>query len=160
LFANPALRHICAVGGSRSGKTFFIVRAIMTRALRGDGSRHAILRHRANAARQSIWLDTLPNVNRICFPDFPFVEHRQDGFWEGPNGSQIWVGGLDDKDRVEKILGNEYSTIFLNECSQISYASALLVRTRLAQSVPGLTQRMYYDLNPVGKMHWTNVLFA
>lgn len=134
LFANPARRHICAVGGSRSGKTFFIVRAIMMRALRGQDSRHAILRYRANAARQSIWLDTLPKVNKICFPDYPFKEHRQDGFWEGPNGSQIWVGGLDDKERVEKILGNEYSTIFLNECSQISYSAALIVRTRLAAS--------------------------
>jgi phage terminase large subunit-like protein len=160
LFANPALRHICLVGGSRSGKTFFIVRAIMTRALKAEGSRHAILRFRANAARQSIWNATLPEVNRICFPEHRFTEHRQDGFWEGPNKSQIWIGGLDDKERVEKILGNEYVTIFLNECSQIGYPAVLMVRTRLAQVVPGLMQRMYYDLNPVGKLHWSNELFG
>lgn len=160
LFNDPLLRHICLVGGSRSGKTFFIVRAIMMRALKASNSSHAILRFRGNAARASIWLDTLPKVNRLCFPDHHWIEHRADSFWEASNGSRIWVGGLDDKDRVEKILGQEHATIFLNECSQIGYGSALLARTRLAQNVPGLTQRMYYDLNPVGKTHWTNVVFG
>jgi hypothetical protein len=169
LFANPVLRHICAVGGSRSGKTFFIVRAIMSRACMASGSRHVILRSKANAAKQSISLLTLPAVNALCFPNHKFLFHKSDNYWEGSNGSEIWVGGLDDKERVEKILGKEYATIFLNECSQIAYASVRLVRTRLAQVVaidaPGLpggdlTQRMYYDLNPVGKLHWTNSIFG
>lgn len=160
LFANPLLRHICLVGGTRSGKTFFIVRAIMTRAIRGEGSRHAVLRAHANAAKKTISMDTLPMVNRLCFPQHHFIEHRGDGFWEGPNGSQIWVGGLDDKKRVEKILGSEFVSVYLNECSQISYSNASIARTRLAQVVPGLIQRMYYDLNPVGKTHWTNKLFG
>src|SRR3954469_3488707 len=59
-------------GGSRSGKTFLLVRAIVLRALRGPGSRHAILRFRGNAARASIWLDTLPKVMRLCFPGVPW----------------------------------------------------------------------------------------
>lgn len=131
----------------------------MVRALRGDQSRHAILRFRGNAARASIALDTLPKVARDCF-EVRLEEHRQDGFFESPNKSQIWVGGLDDKDRVEKILGQEYSTIYLNECSQIPYVSVLLARTRLAQNVGGLKQRAYYDLNPVGMGHWSNVEFG
>jgi hypothetical protein len=33
-------------------------------------------------------------------------------------GSELWFGGLDDKQRVEKILGNEYiQTSSFNECS-------------------------------------------
>lgn len=102
-------------GGARSGKTFLIIRAIIYRALQGERSRHAILRFHANAARASIALDTLPKVMRLCFPDLSLKERRQDGFFELPNGSRIWIGGLDDKDRVEKILGLEYSTVFLNE---------------------------------------------
>lgn len=156
MLAGPQ-RHFLLVGGSRSTKTFTFTRATMARAVRASESRHLILRFRANAARASVALDTLPAVRRLCFPQIELKEHRQDGFFELPNGSQIWIGGLDDKDRVEKILGNEYATIFLNECSQISYASALVARTRLAQVVPGLKQRAYYDLNPVGKTHWTNV---
>ena len=30
-------------------------------------------------------------------------ERRQDGFFELPNGSQIWIAGLDDKERAGKI---------------------------------------------------------
>lgn len=30
-------------------------------------------------------------------------------------GSQIWIAGLDDKERVEKTLGQEYATLSFNE---------------------------------------------
>lgn len=160
-------RHKALFGGARSGKTFLFTRALVTRALRSTGSRHAILRLRANAVRSAISLDTLPKVMRLCFPGVKMEEHRMDGFFEFPDvGSQIWVGGLDDKERVEKILGQEYATIFLNECSQIPYASVTIARTRLAQMVNDdrsgqpLSQRMYYDLNPIGKGHWSNTEFG
>jgi phage terminase large subunit-like protein len=153
-------RYTCLVGGTRSGKTFLITRAILARALKAPGSRHAILRFHANAARASIALDTLPNVARLCFPKLKLRHARQDGFFELPNKARIWIGGLDDKERVEKILGLEYASIFLNEASQIPYASALVAFTRLAQKVEGLKQRAYVDLNPVAKSHWTNLLFG
>ncbi len=153
-------RHTLLVGGSRSGKTSLLIRAIGTRALRAENSRHAILRLHANAARGSVALDTLPKVFRLCWPGVQLKEHRQDGFFSLSNGSEIWVGGLDDKERIEKILGKEFATILLNECSQIPYGSVTTVLTRLAQVAPGLKQRAYYDLNPVGKGHWTNALFG
>jgi phage terminase large subunit-like protein len=153
-------RYTCLAGGTRSGKTFLIVRAIVMRALKAKGSRHAILRFHANAARASIALGTLPQVMQFCFPDIAIKEHRNDGYFSLPNGSRIWIGGLDDKDRVEKILGLEYATVFLNEGSQIPYSSALIAFTRLAQVTRGLRQQAYVDLNPVGKSHWTNILFG
>jgi phage terminase large subunit-like protein len=153
-------RYTCLAGGTRSGKTFLIVRAILIRALQEKGSRHAILRFRANAARASIALGTLPQVVDLCFPGVTLKEHRQDGYFALPNGSRIWIGGLDDKDRVEKILGLEYATVFLNEASQIPYSSALVAFTRLAQVTNGIRQHAFVDLNPVGKSHWTNILFG
>lgn len=152
--------HTCLVGGARSGKTFWIVRAIVIRALRGKGSRHLIARQRYNHVVASIWLDTLPKVMALCFPGVVWVNHKSDGYVEFPNGAQIWFAGLDDKERTDKVLGLEFATIFLNECSQISYASVLTVRTRLAQVIPGLALRAYYDLNPTGTMHWSNREFG
>jgi hypothetical protein len=108
-----------------------------------------------------LWLDTLPKVQRLCFPDARLIDHRSDGFVEvWPGGAQIWIAGLDEKERVEKILGQEFVTLYFNECSQIPYSSVLLALTRLAQVVPGLTQRAYYDLNPVGSRHWTSLRFV
>jgi hypothetical protein len=163
-----AAENVLLYGGARSGKTFLICRAIMARGIGAPGSRHAIMRFRGNAARASISLDTLPKARALCFPQMPMKEYRQDGFWtigRGSHESQIWVLGLDDNERVEKILGLEFATLFYNECSQIPYSSVTLARTRLAQvvnTVDGrvLRQKAFYDLNPSGKAHWTNLEFG
>jgi phage terminase large subunit-like protein len=153
-------RHVLLVGGARSGKTTLLVHEIARRALQPEPSRHAILRLHGNAARSSIALDTLPKVFGLWFPDVHLKSHRTEGYFSLSNGSEIWIGGLDDSDRVDKILGREYATVFLNECSQIPYSSVLIALTRLAQVVRDLTQAAYYDLNPTNKGHWTNLLFG
>jgi len=159
LLAGPQ-RHTALVGGSRSGKTFVLTRQVAVRAIKAPGSRHAIFRLRYNALRASIWLDTLPKVMRLCFPGVPYENKRQDGYVLLPNDAQIWFAGLDDKERVEKILGLEFATLYFNECSQIPYSSVLTARTRLAQQVEGLQNRAYYDLNPGGSGHWTHREFV
>lgn len=161
LLAKPQ-RHTLLVGGSRSGKTFLLVRAVITRALKAPGSRHVIFRFRYNALKASVWLDTFPKVIKTCWPGlWELVENRrQDGFAKFPNGSEIWFCGLDEKERVEKVLGMEFATVMFNECSQIPFASVLLALTRLAQKCEGLRNRAYYDLNPIGTGHWTYVQFV
>lgn len=152
--------HVMAYGGSRSGKTFGFVRMIMIRAL-AHKSRHAMLRYRFNHIKASIVYDTLPKVMELCFPgvDEQCKLDKTDWFYKLPNGSEIWFGGLDDKERTEKILGQEYATIYLNECSQIPYASRNMAMTRLAQNTP-LRLKAYYDCNPPGQAHWTYRLFV
>jgi len=59
LLASDA-RHVLLVGGSRSGKTFVLCRAIAARAMKAAGSRHLIVRYRFNHAKASIWHDTWP----------------------------------------------------------------------------------------------------
>lgn len=142
-------------GGSRSGKTFIILKAIVIRACKKK-SRHLIARFRFNHAKTSIWYDTMPKVIDLCFPELKdhLKWNKSDWFIEFPNGSQIWLGGVDDKERVEKILGNEYSTIYLNECSQIAYDAVTMLQTRLAENT-GLALRFWYDFNPPSKKHWT-----
>lgn len=142
-------------GGSRSGKTFAIIFLILFRA-RKTKSRHVILRYRFAHVKQSIWYDTFPKVAKLM--GISYKENKTDWFVRLGNGSEIWFGGLDDKDRVDKILGNEYSTIFLNEVSQISYDAYTTVLSRLAEKT-SLTNRMILDENPPTKAHWTYKLF-
>lgn len=147
----------CAVGGgSRSGKTFLLVRAILVRALKAAGSKHCIFRYRFNAVVRSIVYATLPKVMDMCWPGLWDKCKLNKTLWflHLPNGSEIWFGGLDDKERVEKILGNEYSTIYFNECSEIPYQSVVIALTRLAEN-SGLALKAYYDFNPPSKRHWT-----
>lgn len=147
-------------GGSRSGKTFLIMLAIVVRAMNAPGSRHAVWRYRFNHVKTSIWYDTLPKVMKLAYPDIRLRDNKTDGFTRFPNGSEIWFGGLDEAERVEKVLGNEYATIFFNEVSQIPYESVLVGLTRLAQKVKKsdgrqLPLKALYDCNPPGKSHWT-----
>jgi predicted phage terminase large subunit-like protein len=168
LLAGPAT-HCMLFGGSRSGKTFLIVRAIILRALKAPRSRHAVLRFRFNAVKASVIFDTLPKVFELCFPEIKYELNKTDWICELPNGSTIVFGGLDDKERTEKILGQEYATVFLNECSQIPWESRGIAVTRLAQQCPAfidgaeqgaLRLKMYLDCNPPDKGHWTYRLFV
>lgn len=162
---NGPCRHVLLEGGSRSGKSYLIVRNIMIRALKAAGSRHAILRFRFNHAKESIGMDTLPKV--FAEEGVPFNMNRSDWFVTLPNKSEIWIGGLDDKERTEKILGKEFASLYLNEASQIPLNSRNLAVTRLAQKCEyeldgesrTLALKMYYDCNPPSKMHWLYQMF-
>ena len=167
ILSGPA-KHVMLFGGSRSGKTFLITRQIVVRAIKAPRSRHAILRFRFNHVKASVVLDTFPRVMELCWPDMSYRLDKTDFYATLPNGSQIWFGGLDDKERTEKILGQEHATLYLNECSQIPYQSQQLATTRLAQSVQvaveglsgALVPKMFYDCNPPSKAHWSYRLFV
>jgi phage terminase large subunit len=92
-------------GGSRSGKTFLLVRNVVFRALKAPKSRHAIFRFRFNHVKSSIVQDTFPKVMDLAFPGVKWNLNKTDWYVEFPNGSQVWFAGLDDKERTEKILG-------------------------------------------------------
>ncbi|PWR74819.1 phage terminase large subunit [Methanospirillum stamsii] len=157
LLAGPC-KWIMLHGGSRSGKTLILIRAMCIRAIKAAGSRHIIFRFRFNHVKQSIFMETLPKVLQVCFPEVPVKWNREDYFITFPNGSEIWISGLDDKDRVEKVLGKEYTTIYFNESSQIPYHSVSMAETRLAQKTE-LVNKVYFDCNPPTKTHWLYAYF-
>lgn len=147
LLRSPA-SHCMLFGGGRSGKTFIILRNIVGRALTCP-SRHCILRLHFTSVIKSVGMDTLPKVMELCYPGAIAGSHLDRSHWVYvlPNGSELWLGGLDDKERTEKVLGSEYASIFLNECSQIPLSSRDIALTRLAQNTP-LPLKMFYDCNP------------
>jgi hypothetical protein len=165
-------------GGSRSGKTFIIVRRIVIRCLRAPGSRHVHFRQFYNHAKASVGLDTFPKVLKLCFPHlYGRVEFNHEGIATFPNGAEFWLAGLDDKERVEKILGLEFATIYYGEISTMSYHAREVAQSRLAQKVqmaldsnfepypegvplPLLPLKSFYDMNPGGKRHWSFQLFV
>jgi PBSX family phage terminase large subunit len=161
--------HVMAFGGSSSGKTFWLCRAVAIRAMLAPGSRHAILRHRFNHLVTSVVHDTWPTMMGLCFPGVEAKLNKSLWYIEFENGSQVWFGGLDEKERTEKILGQGHTTIYLNECSQIPWSSVEIAKTRLRQKVSieagvpedgsDLPLRMYYDCNPPLVTHWAHRIF-
>lgn len=164
-----AATHIMLFGGSRSGKTFLLVRNVCMRALKAPKSRHVIFRYRFNSIKASVVLDTFPKVMGTAFKGVKYNLNRTDWYATLENGAEIWFAGLDDKERTEKVLGMEFATVYLNEASQIPQGSRDVAVTRLAQlatqvidgeSDRRLKPRMYYDCNPPSKAHWTYKMFV
>lgn len=156
---NPQIKEICNEGGARAGKTFLTIRAIIDRAVSYPGSRHLIARYRYNHMITTVWKQTLvPLLNQIVKKD-NYREDRQYCIITLSNGSTIWGAGLDDAERVEKIMGSEYSTIFVNEATQISYETFQKLKTRLSLKVVNeygieLNRKMIIDCNPRNEFHW------
>ena len=152
-------KHILLFGGSRSGKTTVLVMAIIFRALMYEGSRHLICRYRAKDARSSVLRETLfPWLdNTVGKNGYRYLAHES--MITLFNGSEIWIGGLGDKEQVDKILGHEYCTIFFNEVSQLSYIVVTTAYSRLAMRVPGCRNLFLYDCNPGSFLHWTYKIF-
>lgn len=154
-------RHVLLYGGSRSGKTYMLVYSLLLRAFLAPRSTHLVARLHHNAVRKTILQGTFAEVVRDRFPGVRVAVNQTDQVARLPNGSEIHFSGLDDETRVEKLLGMEYTTIYLNECSQVPWAVVPLIRSRLAQrshyrnSGQAMPVRMFYDLNPSGARHWT-----
>jgi phage terminase large subunit-like protein len=155
---NP--RHVLIYGGSRSGKTYMIIYSLILRALLAPRSAHLVARLHHNAVRMTILLTTFADVMRHRFPQIKAIVNHSDQVARFPNGSEIIFSGLDNEQRVEKLLGLEFTSIYLNECSQIPWSVVPLVRSRLSQvskyaNGRPMPVRMFYDLNPSGTKHWT-----
>lgn len=146
-------KHIMLFGGSRSGKTAIIVRNTIIRACKTP-SRHISLRKHFNSIKTSLWHETIPKVLSLAFPNLEVKYNKSDYYLLFPNGSEYWIGGLDDDKRAEKILGKEYSTIHFNEVSELSYTSMQMALTRAAEK-NNLSKKIYYDQNPPAKAHWS-----
>ena len=163
--------HCMLEGGSGSGKTFVGLNALILRALMAPGSRHALFRYRFNHAKLSVWKGTLPDVINKRWPEIASLVqwNHSDHYITLPGGSEIWIGGLDDKTRVDKVLGQDHATLYFNECSQMSYDAITTALTRLRQLVEiqdngeptgrMLRPKAYYDQNPPSTRHWTHTLF-
>jgi len=157
------VRYILLCGGSRSGKTAVIIYIQILLALANKGSRHLISRLHLSELKASVIHDTFPKVADLIDPsvgDYVFKHiNRSDFFIKFPNKSEIWFTGLSDERRSDKVLGQEYLTIFMNEVSQIQYSVVQKAITRAAQKIGHMKNRLFFDCNPTTKMHWAYKLF-
>lgn len=162
LLMDPNKTRILFTGGSRSGKTALITEYLVQRAFQYPGSLQLAARLHRVDIETSFFDRTLKDYLRefIGPPGHLYQIREGDLKVVFSNGSEILCAGLDDKDRVEKILGNEYLTIFVNEATQITYPTLMMLLTRLAQRVwdndrthQGVN-KIILDCNPRGKRHW------
>jgi PBSX family phage terminase large subunit len=153
-------RYILLRGGSRSGKTYLVVRTFVRWALQYRGSRFLIVRLFMVDIRASIWKITFPDVLRDLdlHPVADYTTNEQTMEIRFRGGGMIVCGGLADDQRVDKILGTDWSSIYPNECHDIPWSSILKLKTRLSQNV-GAPNKFIFDLNPTTTAHWSYTIW-
>lgn len=162
LATSNAHKYLLFYGPSRSGKSFLILYILVLRALRAPGSRHAVFRGARNAAETTLFKLTLHQVLDKCFPGLkPQLDIALSTMTVTfPNGSTILFDGL-DADRLDKVLGNEFNTIWINECNddEIDYGTVSQLMSRLSvvsatEDGRVLANKMFFDCNPRFYADW------
>jgi len=155
------VKNALLYGGSRSGKTFVTIDGCCLWAYSFEGLRILICRRYAVDIRASIWAITIPEILRqhgfVAGQDYTI--NQQDMTIRFNGGGMIICAGLDDKERVDKVLGQEYAVIYINESQDIPWSTVNTLKTRLSQNIPGFQNRFVCDLNPTTDAHWTYKLF-
>jgi hypothetical protein len=151
--------HVLLYGGAGSGKTHLVMLWLVLRALAKPKATHAIFRFHFNHLKASIIYGTLPAACEARWPGRKLYElNKTDWYAEFVGGGRVYFGGLEDKVRTEKVLGQEHSSIFCNEASQIGHDAWLKASTRLRQQ-SGLRLKMVCDENPPIAGHWTELMW-
>ena len=151
-------QEIMLSGGSGSNKTWTLLHAVCVRALTMEGSRHLCLRKRFEHAKVTLW-NSLKEMIDMEWPSLyeRCGQNRSGGSWvlSFTNGSEVHIGGCDDGPRLEKWLGSEWATIYVNECSEIANENDIeLLSSRLRQKIDG-RHLLFLDQNPATKKHWS-----
>ncbi len=148
---------IVAKGGSRSGKTLEFLRYMFLYAYNLEENL-IITRKRNIDVNRSLVFGSIPLLFKLSETDFGTKFNSKYGFYEFKNGSHLWLAGTDDKERLEKVLGNEYGVIFHNELSQqnLDMFSTFLTRWNPKNGNP---PKMLIDYNPPNMRHFSYPLF-
>ena len=152
MLENPAFRRYLFDGGARSGKTDCTIAWLIYQAQRFAGARILVARLRREHAKLTLWNGTIKKLLPSGCSGVRYHESEMEARF--PNGSMIRVAGLDDAERVDRILGDEYLHIFINEATQTSWQTLTTVLTRLSQNIPGAVRKLILDCNPKGPRHW------
>lgn len=137
---------------------------IVERSVRAPGSRHAIFRLTRNSCEKTLFDKTLHEVLDKAWPglkDQPGFEISQSTMTVTfPNGSKIFFDGLDEN-RMTKVLGDEFNTIWINECNEdgLGYGQVSTLLSRLRAKTftydgKVLTNKFFFDCNPRFYSDW------
>jgi phage terminase large subunit-like protein len=155
--AMTAHRYSLAYGSSRGGKSYAIAAFIISRALKYPKSNHLVVRLTGLSIKTTIW-----KTFEAVLADFGINDKVSKNtteyimtFPDNLGGSTIVMSGVQDEERIQKVLGAEYQTIFYNEGTNIDWETFEVVDSRLNNSdAPDCPLRCIADCNPTSKKHW------
>jgi len=177
LLNDPVITNQLHYGGSRSGKTINICRWLHWQCyqyvdMEGNGVPLAILRSTQSDVRARIFNETYKKMLRMegwelvkslrgrKFHEKVYTTNVTELTISYPTGSVVSMSGVEDKERLDKILGAEFGHIYFNEASLIPFEAFDLVNTRASLKCQHvkygteLVNKVILDCNPPSKAHW------
>ena len=138
-------------GPSETGKTMACLYRLNNLAWQFKGAQFAIVRKRHVDLQPSV-LQTYEK--KILGTDTPIKTYggEKAEFYDYPNGSRIWTGGLDI---ASKVLSSERDIIFVNQCEELTSNDWEVLTTRVTGRAGNLPfSQIIGDMNPAGLSHW------
>ncbi len=143
-------------GSSRSGKTILICKWLILYGFGYKGINILIARYNFSHAKASVWNQTLIPLLKQYYPGL-YKENKSDHIITMESNSTITLGGLEEGDRLDKILGTEWAIIFVNEATENSFSTYQTLITRLNSKAAPV--KFVMDCNPRAPSHWLNKQF-
>lgn len=172
---DPYVENLLAFGPSRSGKSAILTALTVARALAFPGTKHAIFRLTLRSCHSHLFHGTFPEIMAMLYPGYldrsDVRVAKADNVVELHNGSKIFFEGLDPT-RIDKVLGAQYATAWINECNEIDdYEIVQQLASRMADTAPMIGSDgkpvigpdgnivmcrplMLFDCNPDVKSDW------
>jgi phage terminase large subunit-like protein len=178
---DPLVDNLLAFGPSRSGKSAILTALTVARAFAFPGTKHAIFRLTLRSCHSHLLHGTFPEIMGMLYPGY--LERsdvrvaKNDNVVEFHNGSKIYFEGLDPT-RIDKVLGAQYATAWINECNEIDdYEIVQQLASRMADTaqmvgsdgspvmgpdgLPVMCRPlMLFDCNPDVKTDWEYQTFV
>ena len=159
-----AHKYSLCIGQGRSGKSLLIVTKMFRNAIQYPNTNQAIFRNTLASAVDGIWRITIKEVIKNFFPALPLMQgfkiNESSHEITFPNGSRISVKGLDNTERVQKLLSTQWMCVFFDEAHLINYEHFGLLMTRMPQPMDvDYKVRVICAANWAPKTHWLKMFF-
>jgi hypothetical protein len=130
-------KRIAVQGGRRGGKSQALGRRLLAACDKHPGETACYVTLTRGRARDILWDKCLARLNRKHGLGLKLVQ-REDLFIECPNGSRIWLVGVNDKGDVDKLRGGFFSEVVVDEAMAMPEYLKELVEEAIAPALMDL----------------------
>lgn len=141
--------EVILVGPAESGKTFGGLHKLDALMWKYPGAQAALVRKFASTMAGTV-CQTMTKV--IDADAIRILGGTSPERYIYPNGSQVWVGGMDNP---SKVLGGERDFIYVNQAEELSLDDWETLLTRVTgRAANSPYAQLFGDCNPAGTRHW------
>jgi len=143
--------EVIIVGPAETGKTFGALSKLHALMWLFAGSQGVIIRKTYKSTIASV-VQTF--TKKIILPDSGVTVYGKEKpeWFDYPNGSRVWVGGMDSSD---KVLSSERDFIYVNQAEELELNDWEVLLTRATGRAGNAPYaQVFGDCNPAGSYHW------